>query len=53
MIVTRGAGRLDLTAKEIAILDLFLGAPGRDVPTIETLRGHGFRLDRPQSDEPH
>ncbi len=29
MIATCGEERLDLTAKEIAILDLFLGAPGR------------------------
>ncbi len=91
MIVTCAGERLDLTAKEIAILDLFLGAPGKvfsrqrilsavwgydsdpltnvvdvyvgrlrrklgsgpDVPTIETVRGHGYRLDRPQSEKPH
>ncbi len=85
MIVTCGEQRLDLTAKEIAILDLFLGAPGKvfsrqrilsnvwgydadpltnvvdvyvgrlrrklgtgpGVPAIETVRGHGYRLDGP------
>lgn len=88
MIVTCGEARLELTAKEIAILDLFLGAPGRvfsrqrilsavwgydsdpltnvvdvyvgrlrrklgagpGVPAIETVRGHGYRLDKPQSE---
>lgn len=86
MIVTCGEARLDLTAKEIAILDLFLAAPGKvfsrqrilsnvwgydtdpltnvvdvyigrlrrklgsgaDTPTIETVRGHGYRLSRPE-----
>ncbi len=89
MIATCDEERLDLTAKEIAILDLFLGAPGKvfsrqrillavwgcdsdpltnvvdvdvgrlrrkigagpDVPSIETLRGPGYRLDKPQSEQ--